>query len=353
MIKEQKHIDQYYEALLNRDENFIGVFYVGVKTTGVFCIATCRARKPKKENVEFFSSFSTALDHGYRPCKVCKPTENANEAPEEVTKAIELVYKNPQTKITDFDLEQSGISPHIVRRWFKKHYNVSYHVYQRMIRINKAFQEVSNGEKTTTLAYDAGYESLSGFTYTFKKITGHSPRHANNENVIVIHRFTTPLGPMFVCATNKGICLLEFTNRRMLETEFADLQKRCKASIIAGENEFTKQAEKELFEYFDGVRTKFEVQIDRQGTDFQLQVWDALSQIPYGSTISYKNQAMQIGKEKAIRAMATANGCNKIAIIIPCHRVIGSNGDLTGYAGGLARKKWLLEFERDNYTANN
>ncbi len=348
MIKEQKHIDLYYEALLNRDEDFVGIFYVGVKTTGVFCIATCRARKPKKENVTFFESFKMALENGFRPCKVCKPTENANKPPEEVSQAISLCHQNLKSKITDYDLEQRGISPHIVRRWFKKYYGISYHAYQRMIRINTAFQEVSNGEKTTDLAFDAGFESLSGFTYTFKKIIGQSPKNSIQSNVILIHRFTTPIGAMFVCATNEGICLLEFTNRKMLETELSDLQKRFKAKIIAGENKFTKQAEKEISEYFTGIRKEFEVNLDVNGTDFQIRAWDVLKLIPYGNTITYKAQALMLKNEKAIRAVATANGYNKLAIIIPCHRVIGSNGDLTGYGGGLARKKWLLDFEKEN-----
>ncbi|MCX8669697.1 methylphosphotriester-DNA--protein-cysteine methyltransferase family protein [Gilliamella sp. B2865] len=134
----QKEI--YYKALLEKDESYVGVFYSGVKTTSVFCIATCRARKPKFENVEFFSSFKSALDAGYRPCKICRPTENA--APDEIIKAILLISNTPKNKITDYQLRQNQLSPEIIRRWFKKHYGITFHAYQLMYRINNAFQEL-------------------------------------------------------------------------------------------------------------------------------------------------------------------------------------------------------------------
>ncbi len=347
-ITENKTIDTYYEALLKRKQNFVGIFFVGVKTTSVFCIATCRARKPKKENVEFFTTFKDALDNGYRPCKVCKPTENANEAPEQVQTAIQLIKENPKSKVADEQLRKINISPEIVRRWFNKNYGMTFQAYQRMYRINVAFQELKNGKKTTETAFDSGYESLSGFGYTFKKIMGNSPTNSTIENVILISRLTTPLGPMFVCATQNGVCLLEFVDRRMLETEFKDLQKRLNANIIAGENEHIKLAKEEITEYFDGTRKTFNVKLETPGTDFRNLVWNCLQKIEYGKTSSYQQQAEIINNPKAVRAVASANGFNRISIIIPCHRVIGKDGKLTGYGGGLERKKWLLEHERKN-----
>lgn len=342
-VTDENTIDKYYSALIERDQGYVGIFYVGVKTTSIFCIATCRARKPKKENVEFFTTFKDALDNGYRPCKVCKPTENANEAPDFVQTAIDLVKANPKSKVTDQQLREIDISPETVRRWFNKHYGMTFQAYQRMYRINVAYQELKGGKKTTDTAFDAGYESLSGFGYTFKKLIGKSPKSA--QNIILIDRLTTPIGPMFICATENGICLLEFVDRRMLETEFRDLQKRLNANIIAGENEHIIQAKKELAEYFEGSRKVFEVALETPGTDFQNAVWKCLHNIEYGKTISYQQQAQNISNPKAVRAVATANGCNRIAIIIPCHRVIGKNGKLTGYGGGLERKKWLLQHE--------
>ncbi|SCB90463.1 Methylphosphotriester-DNA--protein-cysteine methyltransferase (N-terminal fragment of Ada), contains Zn-binding and two AraC-type DNA-binding domains [Gilliamella bombicola] len=142
VISNADKIREYYQALLTKDQKYVGIFYAGVKTTSVFCIATCRARKPKFENVEFFNTFKAALDAGYRPCKICKPTENANEAPIDVTKAVTLITENPKTKVSDTILKKHQISPEMVRRWFKKHYGITFQTYQRMYRINQAFQEL-------------------------------------------------------------------------------------------------------------------------------------------------------------------------------------------------------------------
>ncbi|MBR0572662.1 MULTISPECIES: bifunctional transcriptional activator/DNA repair enzyme AdaA [Pasteurellaceae] len=347
-ITDKKTINTYYTDLLERNQQFVGIFFVGVKTTSVFCIATCRARKPKLENVEFYTTFKEALDNGYRPCKICKPTENANKAPKQVELAIQLVKENPKEKITDYQLRQKGISPDVVRRWFNKHYGMTFQAYQRMYRINNAYQELKKGKNTTHTAFDSGYESLSGFGYTFKKMIGKSPKNSNEKSIILISRLTTPLGAMFACATENGICLLEFVDRRMLETEFRDLQKRLNAKILTGENKHITQVKKELTEYFEGTRKTFDVKLDTPGTDFQQSVWNALQEIEYGTTTTYQTQAEKINNPKAIRAVAAANGYNRISIIIPCHRVIGKNGKLTGYGGGIERKKWLIEHERKN-----
>lgn len=217
-----------------------------------------------------------------------------------------------------------------------------------MYRINSAYQELKSGKNTTQTAFDSGYESLSGFGYTFKKLIGKSPNQSQRRDIILINRITTPLGPMFVCATDSGICLFEFVDRRMLETEFKDLQLLLKANIIIGENEHILQAKKEVEEYFEGKRQEFDVKLNTPGTDFQKTVWDALKQISYGTTTTYQRQTAQINKATAIRAVASANGCNRVSIIIPCHRVIGKDGKLTGYGGGLERKRWLITHEFKN-----
>jgi len=340
--------EEYYKALVDRDSKYIGIFYACVKTTSVFCIATCRARKPKAENVIYFPTFKEALQAGYRPCKICKPTENANEAPLEVNAAIALVKKHPKEKISDEWLRKESISPEMVRRWFKKNYGMTFHAFQRMYRINNAYKELKDGKKTSDAAFDQGYESLSGFGYTFKKVLGKSPSKIVDKNILLVNRLTTPLGPMLICASDRGLCMLEFTDRKMLETEFRDLQKLLNAEIIVGENKHTKQAKRELKEYFNGDRKSFDVALDAPGTDFQKQTWEALHQIKFGTTATYQHQAFSIDNPKAVRAVARANGMNRVSIIIPCHRIIGKDGKLTGYGGGIARKKWLLDFEKEN-----
>ena len=346
LVTDTKDIRRYYTALVERDEQYVGSFYVGVKTTGIFCIATCRARKPKPENVEFYTEVRELLRNGYRPCKICKPTERTHLPPENVLTAIEMVRSQPGQRVSDDDLRQRGIGPEKIRRWFKQHHGITFQTYQRMLRINDAFRELKSGKSVTDSAYTSGYESLSGFGYTFRKMVGKSPTESRNKAVILITRFSSPIGPMFACATEKGICLLEFTDRRMLETEFGDLQKRLNAVILHGENEHLEQMRKELAEYFEGKRKKFDVPLHMPGTDFQRDVWKALTKIGYGETRSYQEQAIFLNRPKAVRAVASANGHNRIAIVIPCHRVIGKNGNLTGYGGGLERKRWLLDHER-------
>lgn len=345
IIEEKKDVDRYYQALVDKDSQFVGSFYACVKTTKIFCVSTCTARKPKPENVYFVTSSLDALREGFRPCKVCKPTQQAEVPPEEVKVLIDKISSNPEVRITDFDIHKMNMSPEKVRRWFNKHHGMTFQAYQRMIRINTAYQEMKGGNSITSSAYKSGYESLSGFGTAFKNLFGMPPENASSQNVINLHRFTTPIGPMYAGATEEGLCLLEFTDRRMLETEFLDLRKRLNASILPGENEITKQAEVEVLEYFDGKRKNFTVPLLTPGSDFQNQVWEELKKIPMGETRSYAKQAEALGNPKAIRAVARANGMNRIAIVIPCHRVIGSDGSMTGYAGGLARKKWLLQHE--------
>lgn len=232
----------------------------------------------------------------------------------------------------------------------QKNYGITYQTFQRMYRINSAFQELKNGKNTTNTAFDSGYESFSGFGYTFKKIMGNSPKNSEDKTVILISRHTTPIGPMFICATENGICLVEFVDRKMLETEFKDLQNKLNAVIVTGENDHIKLAKQELDEYFNGTRKEFTVNLVTPGTDFQNSVWTVLQDIPYGKTVSYQTQSEKLNNAKAIRAVASANGHNRISIIIPCHRVIGKDGKMTGYGGGIERKKWLLEHEEKNST---
>lgn len=341
----ERRADEFYDALLRRDPSYVGSFFVGVHTTGVFCLATCRARKPKRENVTFFPDLPQVLAAGFRPCKLCRPTEPISEMIEDARIALDAVRVDLKQRLTDADLRLMGVRPPVLRSWFKRHYGMTFQAYHRMLRINIAAQELRAGKPAIDAALDSGYESLSGFGYAYLKQRGAAPTHDDTSSPIVMERFDTPLGPMFAAATEQGLCLLEFTDRRMLETELRDLQKRLNKRIAYGSNPHTRQARAELDEYFSGERTGFLVSLDAPGTQFQQQVWDALQTIPFGETASYAAQAKRIGKPDAVRAVARANGMNRIAIIIPCHRVIGKNGSLTGYGGGLERKRWLLRHE--------
>ena len=337
-----------YQALVDKDASYEGRFVAAVKTTGIFCRPTCTARKPKKENVEFFPSTKEAITKGYRPCKVCSPLEKPGETPDFIKKLLHELNGDLSVKFKDFDLVQRGIEPSKIRRWFLKNHGITFHAYQRISRINYAFRRIQDGEPVTSVAYDTGYESLSGFGDSFKSIFGVSPVNSKNKQVINLTRLETPLGTMFACAVEKGICLLEFSDRRMLETEFTTLAKKLNANILQCDNQHFDQLKQELDEYFAGKRKTFEVPLFPVGTDFQQSVWQALIKIPYGQTRSYKQQAVTIHKPEAIRAVGSANGMNPISIIVPCHRVLGDDGSLTGYGGGLWRKQWLLDMERSH-----
>jgi len=336
-----------YQALVEKDVTFEGTFIAAVKTTGIFCRPTCTARKPKKVNVEFFKTTKEAIFHGYRPCKICNPLLQSGHTPDWIKEVLLEINNNPSVKLKDWDLRTRGIEPSKIRRWFMKNHGITFHAYQRMYRINTAFKKIQNGDSVTSTAFDMGYESLSGFNDSFKSVFGVSPSNSKNKIVIDLTRFETPLGTMFAGATEKGICLLEFTDRRMLETEFKQLTKLLNATIVQGENPHFAVLHSQLNEYFEGKRTAFTFPLVTPGSAFQQAVWKELQNIPYGSTRSYKQQAIALKNPDAVRAVANANGMNRIAIVIPCHRVIGTDGSLTGYGGGLWRKKWLLDLENE------
>ncbi|MFW6250679.1 MAG: bifunctional transcriptional activator/DNA repair enzyme AdaA [Alkalispirochaetaceae bacterium] len=343
MIENDALRREYYDALLRRDASYLGTFVVGVVTTGIFCLPTCRARKPKFENSEFYTGAGEALRAGYTPCKVCRPTELAGTPPPMVREALELLHSAPGSRVRDGELRQRGLSPEALRRWCKEHLGLTFQGYQRMLRINRAYRSLAGGRSVTESAFDSGYESLSGFAYGFASAVKSPP--SRQRPVITLTRFPTPLGPMFAAATDEGLALLEFTDRRMLEREFADLSRRLDAPIVRGENAHTEAARSQLEEYFLGRRRAFSIELVTPGSPFQQSVWEQLRRIPFGETRSYAEQARAIGRASAVRAVARANGSNRLAVVIPCHRVLGSDGSLTGYAGGLQRKRWLLAHE--------
>ncbi len=335
-----------YEASYTKDVSFEGIFWMGVKTTGIFCRPTCTARKPKFENVEFFFNTKEAMLKGYRPCKVCRPLENLDATPQYIKELLKEIADDPTLKLKDYDLIQRGLEPATVRRWFLKHHGITFHAFQRMSNLNTAFKKLRQGESVTEVAFDMGYDSLSGFNEGFKNIFGVSPKNTPMEKVIDLKRIETMLGTMIACADEHGICLLEFSDRKALPTELKSISEYFKANIIQGENPHFITLEEELKAYFEGTRTRFSVPLSPVGTDFQKEVWKVLQEIPYGTTRTYQEQANILGNRKSVRAVANANGLNKISIIIPCHRVIGSNGHLTGYGGGIWRKQKLLELEK-------
>ena len=338
--------DEMYQALVNKDISYEGVFVAAIKTTGIFCRSSCHARKPLKKNVEYYSSNAEALSYGFRPCKVCKPLEPLGETPSWISELLKEVASSGNYRLKDRDLRERGIEPARLRRWFKKHHDMTFQAYLRALRLNQAIGLIKNNQTVTDTAFDIGYESLSGFNEAFKKLTGSSPVNSKLQTQVTITRLLTPLGPMIAGASDKGICLLEFVDRKMLETQLKQLVKRMNAIFSPGTHHLLDKLQIQLQEYFSAKRGEFDIALDVPGTPFQESVWKELINIPYGKTRSYQQQAECLNKPSAVRAVAKANGDNRIAIIIPCHRVIGKNGSLTGYGGGLWRKQRLLELEQ-------
>jgi AraC family transcriptional regulator, regulatory protein of adaptative response / methylated-DNA-[protein]-cysteine methyltransferase len=348
MSKQQfsRREDEFYRALQRRNAAYEGIFVVGVKTTGVFCRPTCPARKPLRENVEFFPGSSEALYAGYRACLRCKPMNVAGSAPPLVETLRQQVEQNLSEPLRDRHLVEMGIEPSTARRQFQRYFGMSFHAYQRARRMGSALAAVRNGSNILDTQLAHGFESPSGFREAFAKLFGAVPSKASGVHCLLARWIETPLGAILALADDSGLYVLDWVDRRGLEREIVRLRKKTKFAIVPGDHPMLDQAERELGEYFSGVRKTFTLPLALRGTDFQRRVWEALLQIPPGETRSYAEIAKAIGKPKAVRAVARANGDNFRGIVIPCHRVIGSDGSLTGYGGGLPRKQWLLNHER-------
>lgn len=337
---------EMYAALLNRDADYEGIFLVGVKTTGIFCRPTCSARKPKRENVSFFADVESARQAGFRPCKRCRPLDVLDHPPAWIQPLLSAVDDEPQRRWSDRQLLALDLEPRRVRRWFQAHHGMTFHAYLRTRRLANAHQDIQNGSRVTDAAYDSGYESLSGFRDGLKKWLGDVPSQTTSQNPIYVDRVLTPLGPMLVGANDQGVYMVEFADRKMLPTQVKRVTMRFREAIAIGEHPLIESVAMQLNEYFSGMRRRFDLPLRFEGTPFQMTVWRALMSIPYGTTWSYDHLAVEIGRRQAQRAVGRANGDNRFAIIIPCHRVIRSDGSLCGYGGGLWRKRWLLEHER-------
>ncbi|WP_341357894.1 trifunctional transcriptional activator/DNA repair protein Ada/methylated-DNA--[protein]-cysteine S-methyltransferase [Rossellomorea sp. y25] len=337
---------EYYQALIEKRTEYDGVFYVGVKTTGVFCRPTCPARKPKFENCEFYETAQQALLASFRPCKRCQPLTYPNSISDVVKKLVEAVESNPEKRWKDKDFQELSIDASTARRQFKKRFGMTFVEYARARRMGLAMKHIRSGAMVIDAQLTTGYESSSGFRDAFSRIMGTAPAMSHQHQILKAAWVDTKLGPMIGISDEEALYLLEFVDRRGLEKEVERMREKTKAAIIPGTTEPLRSIEKELNAYFEGALSIFQTPLKITGTPFQENVWRELQRIPCGQTRSYTEIAENICSPAAVRAVARANGCNQLAIIIPCHRVIRTNGDLAGYAGGLTRKKWLIEHER-------
>ncbi len=340
--------DEFWRASRRRDSSYEGIFVVGVKTTGIFCRPACPARKPLRKNAEFFPGSKEALYAGYRPCLRCRPMNANGNVPKLVEELRKQVEQRPSEPLRDRDLAAMGIEPSTARRQFQRYFGMSFQAYQRSRRMGSALAAVRNGESVLDTQLDYGFESSSGFREAFARLFGAAPSKASGVHCLFARWIDSPLGAILALADESGLHVFDWVDRRGLEREILRLRKRTKFAIVPGDHPMLDQAASEIAEYFAGKRTTFTLPLSVRGTEFQRRVWGALLDIPAGETRSYADIAGSIGRPGAVRAVARAIGDNYRGLVIPCHRVIGSDGSLTGYGGGLARKQWLLDHERSS-----
>lgn len=344
------HESDMYRALCDRDPTYDGIFFACVKTTGIFCRPVCTARKPKAANVEFVATADEAVKAGYRPCKVCSPIDDRPERPAWVDRLMSHMDHSRGIRLGDEDLRALGIEPSRARRYFKKHFGVTFQSFQRAQRLGRAMRLLSDGETVATAAFESGFTSESGFRTAYQRLFGETPGATRGHVLLKASWIPTPLGSMIAIANDESLVLLEFLDRENLDREINVVSRRYGSPVVPGRTALLDEVEVQLAEYFNCARHTFDLALDVTGTEFQTSVWTQLRSIPPGVTASYIDIARAIGKPKAVRAVGRANGQNRLAIVIPCHRVIRSDGSLSGYGGGVWRKRRLLELEAEMTT---
>ncbi|UWR72764.1 bifunctional transcriptional activator/DNA repair enzyme AdaA [Phaeobacter inhibens] len=340
-----------YQALLTRDDRYDGQAYVCVATTGIFCRLTCPARKPKRENCQFFSSVGECIEAGFRACKRCHPLRPMAEADPAVATLLAALDERPDYRWGEGDITRMGLDLSTVRRSFKRQFGMTFLEMARQRRLREGFTVLSDGGKVIEAQLDAQFDSPSAFRAAFARLLGRAPGSLTREGLLLADWIPTPLGDMIAVSSRTELHLLEFVERKALKGELDKLQRAVKGDLGIGPTPPSEQIRAELDAFFAGRSARFETPLAYHGTAFMQQVWDALRQIPPGITRSYSEIARTIGRPDATRAVARANGANQIALVVPCHRVIGADGSLTGYGGGLWRKQRLLDIERQYRTS--
>lgn len=335
-----------YAALLSRDECFDGQAFVCVSSTGVFCRLTCPARKPKREHCTFYQTIGECMEAGFRPCKRCHPLQAAALADPAISVLLQNLETHPDTRWSEDHIVKMGYDPSTIRRSFKRQFGMTFLEMARQRRLREGFETLAGGGKVITAQHEASFESASAFRSVFARLLGCTPAELRPNKLLQATWIPTPLGDMIAVSSQSHLHLLEFLDRKALPTELKRLHKTSDGGIGIGRLPPSEQAASELEAYFSTRSDSFQTPLALNATPFTRQVWSALQTIPAGETRSYSDIARQIGRPLAVRAVARANAANQIALMIPCHRVIGADGSLTGYGGGLWRKQRLIEIER-------
>ncbi len=331
-----------WSAVMRRDRTFDGRFVTGVHSTGIYCRPSCAARHPARKNVEFYADGAEARQAGLRACKRCAPDDVSRDEAA-VAKALKLMKAAEGNLSLDQLAEATGYSPTHFQRVFKRNVGLTPAAFQRAVRRERAGEELASADSVTDAIYAAGYNAPSRFYEDGKERLGMTASAWKNGGAgVTIHWAVvdTSLGLMLVGATDKGVCRLSFNEGpEQLESRFP------RAELVEGGEEFGALLAK-VVSAVEQPGTANDIPLDVKGTAFQEAVWQELRRIPPGETRSYAEIAASVGKPKAVRAAGSANGANNVAVLIPCHRVVRSNGLLGGYAYGLEVKRKLLEKEQ-------
>jgi len=332
-----------YAALVARDPTYDGRVWVTVASTGIFCKLTCPARKPKRENCAFHGTVAACLDAGFRPCKRCNPLAHPDAT---ITRLITALEADPARRWLERDIAALGLDPSTVRRLFKRQFGMTFLEMARQRRLGEGFTALAGGARMIDAQHAAGFDSATAFRDAFTRLIGRKPGDFAAHARIRIDWINSPLGPLVAACDTTHLHLLEFIDRKALPAEMHKLAALVKGDIGYGRTPISEATEEVLGAYFERKSSPGGVPLALHGTPFTQSVWRALQTIPPGETRSYSQLAAQIGRPDATRAVARANGANQIAILIPCHRVIGADGGLTGYGGGIWRKEKLITLEQ-------
>jgi AraC family transcriptional regulator of adaptative response/methylated-DNA-[protein]-cysteine methyltransferase len=333
--------DTAWAAFMRRDRRWDGRVIGAVSTTGIYCKPSCPAKRPKREHVTFFGSSEEARAAGYRACLRCRPDEVGRDR-EAVARAVKLIESAEEPPKLAQLATAVGYAPHHFQRLFKRDLGVSPAEYARGLRTKRAQSALKENGKVTDAIYEAGYSGPSGFYSDAKERLGMTPsawRDGGRGQTIRWTTFDSPIGPMFIAATAKGICRLTFDDSE------ESLRRLFPHATIVKDDGGLKELVEGALAAIERPLAAPDLPIDVAGTAFQEAVWRELRKIPPGETRSYAEIAAAIGAPKAVRAVGSANGDNHVAVLIPCHRVIRSDGTLGGYAGGVDRKRKLLAAE--------
>jgi AraC family transcriptional regulator of adaptative response/methylated-DNA-[protein]-cysteine methyltransferase len=334
-----------YRALLDRDPSWEGRAWVGVTSTGIFCRLTCPARKPLPRNCCFHGTPAACLAAGFRPCLRCKPLEAVARSEPIVARLLTELDAAPDRLWRERDLAGMGLDPSTVRRAFRRHLGATFLEIARHRRLRDGAGVLAAGGRVIDAQLEAGFESGAAFREAMARLLGRAPAALDAAAPVRVSWIATPLGDMVVAADGRAVHLLEFIGRRALPRELRAVEAAA-GGLGLGRTPAADALEAQLGAYFAGLAFDFDLPLIAGGTAFEQTVWDALRRVPVGETRSYGALAEAIGRPGAARAVARANGANRIALLVPCHRVIGADGELTGYGGGLGRKRALIELEQ-------